>query len=80
MKCIPQGSLGHPECKIPTKIDQDEHEREFGLARFWGSRASRYQRTTICPFESLEAAQIAAGRLIEQKLRRGYRIISTADH
>ena len=53
---------------------------EIIVARFWGSRASRYQRTMICPLESLEAAQIAAGQLIEQKLRRGYRIISTADH
>jgi len=30
--------------------------------------------------ESLEVAHATAGRLIKKKLRRGYRIISTADH
>ena len=52
---------------------------EIVLARLWGSRANRYQLTMICPFENPKAAQIAAGQLIEQKLRRGYRITSTAN-
>ncbi len=44
------------------------------LVRYWGSRGTRAQRLQAEPFEDGEAARVAADRLIQEKMGRGYRV------
>ena len=46
------------------------------VARFWGNRSTRYQQARFEPFNGQATARAAADRLIREKLRGGYRIVS----
>jgi predicted DNA-binding WGR domain protein len=46
------------------------------VVRFWGSRETAYQQVRVEPFGDQVTARIAADRLIQKKLRRGYQYVT----
>ncbi len=48
---------------------------EVALIRFWGSRSTDFQQMKLEPFVDANKARDAADRLIQSKVRRGYRIV-----
>jgi predicted DNA-binding WGR domain protein len=68
------------------RVDPDEHISRwyavsvqptlFGrvaVVRLWGSRESDFQQRKAQPYDDEGSARAAAGRLVQEKIRRGYR-------
>jgi predicted DNA-binding WGR domain protein len=46
------------------------------VVRFWGSREKDYQRMMVQGFDDEAAARESAERLVREKVRGGYRVVS----
>jgi len=74
---------------VLTKVDAEKHmDRRYivlvqaslldpvAVICAWGNRRTTYQRMRVLPAASVAEAQATADKIIRQKVRRGYQVVS----